>query len=97
MFYMAYAEYHDLLEIMEKMISGMVKHITGSEKVTYYPDDPKGQAYEIDFTPPFQRIRVEELEKALGVMLLETNLFETEETHKILNTRMAKAIECPPS
>lgn len=80
MFYMAYAEYHDLMEIMKKMISGMLKHSTGSYKVNYHPNDPKGKAYEIDSTPPFQRIRVEELEKALGVMLLETNLFETEGT-----------------
>lgn len=57
----------------------MVKHITGSYKVTYHPDGPEGQAYEIDFTPPFRKISmVEELEKALGVKLPETNLFETE-------------------
>ncbi|KAB0357055.1 hypothetical protein FD754_001211 [Muntiacus muntjak] len=74
-FYMAYADYHDLMEITEKMISGMVKHITG-----------KGQAYEIDFTPPFRKISmVEELEKALGMKLPEMNLFKTEETRRILD------------
>lgn len=57
----------------------MVKHITGSYKVTYHPDGPEGQAYEIDFTPPFRKVSmVEELEKALGMKLPETNLFETE-------------------
>lgn len=57
----------------------MVKHITGSYKITYHPDGPEGQAYEIDFTPPFRRISmVEELEKSLGVKLPETKLFETE-------------------
>lgn len=57
----------------------MVKHITGSYKVTYHPDGPEGQACEIDFTPPFRKISmVEELEKALGMKLPETNLFETE-------------------
>lgn len=57
----------------------MVKHITGSYKITYHPDGPEGQACEIDFTPPFRRISmVEELEKALGVKLPETRLFETE-------------------
>ncbi|CAO2610055.1 Lysine--tRNA ligase [Lemmus lemmus] len=71
-FYMAYADYHDLMEITEKMLSG-------SYKITYHPDGPEGQAFEIDFTPPFRRISmVEELEKALGVKLPETNLFETE-------------------
>ncbi|XP_048648370.1 lysine--tRNA ligase [Marmota marmota marmota] len=97
-FYMAYADYHDLMEITEKMVSGMVKNITGSYKIIYHPDGPEGQAYEIDFTPPFRRISmVEELEKALGVKLPETNLFETEETRKILDDIcVAKAVECPP-
>ncbi|EHA98590.1 Lysyl-tRNA synthetase [Heterocephalus glaber] len=63
-----------------------------------YPDGSEGQAYEIDFTPPFWRISmVEELESALGVKLPETNLFETEETQKILDDIcVAKALECPP-
>ncbi|XP_035871176.1 lysine--tRNA ligase-like [Phyllostomus discolor] len=97
-FYMAYADYHDLMEITEKMISGMVKSITGSYKVTYHPDGPEGQAYEVDFTPPFRKISmVEELEKSLGVKLPETNLLETEETHKMLDDIcVARAIDCPP-
>lgn len=66
---------------------GMVKSITGSYKITYHPDGPEGQAYEIDFTPPFRRISmVEELEKVLGVKLPETSLFETE--GKILHFTM---------
>ncbi|KAK1341497.1 hypothetical protein QTO34_017911, partial [Cnephaeus nilssonii] len=53
----------------------------------------EGQAYEIDFTPPFQK----ELEKALGVKLPETILFETEEICKIPDDIcVAKAVECPP-
>lgn len=64
---------------MRFLFAGMVKHITGGFKVTYHPDGPEGQAYEIDFTPPFRRISmVEELEKALGVKLPDTSLFETE-------------------
>lgn len=70
----------------------MVKHITGSYKVTYHPDGPEGQAYEIDFTPPFRKISmVGELEKALGVKLPKTSLFETE------GTVMHSAAVCPPS
>ncbi|XP_078005487.1 lysine--tRNA ligase isoform X2 [Phascolarctos cinereus] len=96
-FYMAYADYHDLMEITEKMISGMVKNITGSYKVTYHPDGPEGQAYDIDFTPPFRRISmVEELEKALGLKLPETSLFETEETRKVLDDIcVERGVECP--
>ena len=46
----------------------MVKHITGGYKVTYHPEGPEGQAYEIDFTPPFRRISMTgDLEKEMGV------------------------------
>lgn len=56
-FYMAYADYNDLIEITEKLMSGMVKAIFGTYKVTYHPDGPEGAAQEIDFTPPFKRLR----------------------------------------
>ena len=40
---------------------------------------------------------MEELEKALGMKLPETNLFETEETRRILDDIcVAKDVECPP-
>ena len=32
-FYMAYADYHDLIDITEKLLAGMVKQIFGSYKV----------------------------------------------------------------
>ncbi|XP_064526561.1 lysine--tRNA ligase isoform X1 [Pseudopipra pipra] len=97
-FYMAYADYHDLMDITEKLLSGMVKHITGSYKITYHPDGPDGQAYEIDFTPPFRRISmVYDLEKALGVKFPPTDCFETEETRKFFDNLCAERdIECPP-
>eukprot|EP00911_Craspedida_sp_UC1_P002009 UC1_evm1s1549 len=39
-FYMAYADYKDLMDITEKLLSGMVKALTGSYKVQYHPDGP---------------------------------------------------------
>ncbi|KAM9625067.1 lysine--tRNA ligase isoform 4-T4 [Morphnus guianensis] len=97
-FYMAYADYHDLMEITEKLLSGMVKHITGSYKITYHPDGQDGQAYEIDFTPPFQRISmVYDLEKVLGVKFPSAECFETEETRKFFDDLCAERnVECPP-
>ncbi|OCT84518.1 hypothetical protein XELAEV_18022671mg [Xenopus laevis] len=96
-FYMAYADYNDLMEITEKLLSGMVKHITGGYKVTYHPEGPEGPEYEIDFTPPFRRISmVHELEKALGKKLPPTDQFETEETRKLLDDIcVEKEVECP--
>ncbi|XP_032652266.1 lysine--tRNA ligase isoform X1 [Chelonoidis abingdonii] len=97
-FYMAYADYHDLMEITEKLLSGMVKHITGSYKVTYHPDGPEGHACEIDFTPPFRKISmVCELERILGVKLPATDHFETEETRKFFDAIcVERSVECPP-
>ena len=70
-FYMAYADYEDLMSITETMVAGMVKSITGSYILEYRPDgaDQK-EPLKIDFTPPFKRIPIiEGLEAALGIKL----------------------------
>ncbi|XP_015223417.1 lysine--tRNA ligase isoform X1 [Lepisosteus oculatus] len=96
-FYMAYADYQDLMEITEKLLSGMVKHITGGYKVTYHPDGPEGQAYEIDFTPPFRRVSmVHDLEKQMGVKFPSPDTFDSDETRKFLDELcIQKGVECP--
>ncbi|XP_022059036.1 lysine--tRNA ligase isoform X1 [Acanthochromis polyacanthus] len=97
-FYMAYADYNDLMEITEKLLSGMVKHITGGYKVTYHPDGPEGEAREIDFTPPFRRVSMtQELEKIMGVKFPPTDSYDSDETRKFFDDLCAqKGVECPP-
>lgn len=69
-FYQAYADYNDLMQMTEELISGMVKDITGSHVITYHPEGPDGPAVEIDFSPPFRRISMcSGLEEALNVKL----------------------------
>ncbi|XP_010789834.1 lysine--tRNA ligase isoform X2 [Notothenia coriiceps] len=96
-FYMAYADYHDLMEITEKLLSGMVKHITGGYKVTYHPDGPEGKAFEIDFTPPFRRLSLTgDLEKIMGEKFPPTDSYDSEETRKFFDELCAKkGVECP--
>ncbi|CAF1217246.1 unnamed protein product [Adineta ricciae] len=66
-FYMAYADYNDLMEITEKMISGLVKDLFGTYKIHYHVNGPDREPVEIDFTPPFKRLNMmEDLEKATG-------------------------------
>ncbi|TRY67177.1 hypothetical protein TCAL_02280 [Tigriopus californicus] len=66
-FYMAYADYNDLIAITEKLVSDMVKNIFGTYKIQYHPEGADGPAWEVDFTPPFKRLRMfPDLEKALG-------------------------------
>lgn len=67
---MAYADYEDLIQITEDMLSKMVKEITGSFIIKFHPDPDNNptQVLDIDFTPPWRRINMlEELEKCLGV------------------------------
>jgi lysyl-tRNA synthetase class 2 len=64
-FYMAYADYKDVMEMTEEMFSGMVLEICGSYKIKYNRIGEE-VPLEIDFTPPFKRIpMVEGVEKAL--------------------------------
>jgi len=97
-FYMAYADYHDLIDITEKLLSGMVKQIFGSYKVTYHPDGPEGEAKEIDFTPPFRRLRMfPDLEAALGCSLPAPDSLHTEEARLHLDRIcQQKQVECAP-
>merc|ERR1712112_160036 len=97
-FYMAYADYHDLIDITEKLLAGMVKQIFGSYKVTFHPDGPEGEAKEIDFTPPFKRLRMfPDLEKALGTKLPSPDTLHTEEARLHLDRIcVQKEVDCPP-
>ncbi|GIY58098.1 lysine--tRNA ligase [Caerostris extrusa] len=96
-FYMAYADYNDLMEITEKLVSGMVKSLAGSYKIKYHPDGPEGQEYEIDCTPPFKRVKMlPGLEAVLGVKLPDPSSLNTPEANKLLSDLCTKhEIECP--
>lgn len=63
-FYMAYADYDDLLEITEQMISGMVLEIAGSYIIPYAAEEG-AEPVMVDFSPPWRRISmIEGLEEA---------------------------------
>ncbi|XP_025115019.1 lysine--tRNA ligase-like isoform X1 [Pomacea canaliculata] len=97
-FYMAYADYNDLMQLAEELLSGLVKHLTGGYKVVYHPEGPEGEAVEIDFTPPFKRFSlVRDLEKSLGIQFPSPTTFSTEETRQFFDNLCIKhEVECPP-
>lgn len=74
----------------------MVKLIKGSYKVTYHPEGPEGEAYEVDFTPPFKRIpMIPALEEATGVKFPNPTDLGTEESRKFLDDLAVKhGVEC---
>jgi len=47
--YEAYADYYDMMEIMENLVAEVCQKVNGTMKVTY-------QGTEIDFTPPWRRL-----------------------------------------
>jgi len=56
----------------------MVKRITGDYKIQYHPEGPEGEAWEVDFTPPFRRLdMMKDLEKELGVALPSPEKLDT--------------------
>ncbi|CAH1764559.1 20830_t:CDS:2 [Entrophospora sp. SA101] len=95
-FYMAYADMYDLMEITEKMLSGMIKSIKGDYKLVYHPHGPDGPAMDIDFTPPFKRFNIiETLETKLNVKFPPASELHTEETNKFLLELCKKhEVEC---
>lgn len=97
-FYMAYADYHDLITITESLVSGMVHSIHGSYKIKYHPEGLEGPEVEIDFTPPFKRIpMIPTLEEILKVKFPSPVDFNTDSANKFLSDLcIAHNIECPP-
>ncbi|GBF92633.1 hypothetical protein Rsub_05247 [Raphidocelis subcapitata] len=95
-FYQAYADYNDLMDMTEEMVSAMVKEIKGSYKIQYHANGHDKDPVEIDFTPPWRRISmVSGLEEALGVKLPQP--LESEEARLFLVDLCRKHnVQCPP-
>lgn len=95
--YMAYADYNDLMEMIETLLSGMAKAITGSYMLKYHPLGPEGPEMEIDFTPPFKRIdMLQNLSETLNVQFPDPKDFETPEVNEFLSDLCKKhGVECP--
>lgn len=83
--YQAYADYRDMMDITENVISHMAQVATGSMKINY-------QGTEIDFTPPWKRMTMEECVKEYaGVDFSEINTDE-----EALAIAREKGIEITP-
>ncbi|GFH11345.1 lysyl-tRNA synthetase [Haematococcus lacustris] len=94
-FYMAYADYHDLMEMTEEMVCEIVMAVKGTMKVQYHANGLDQPPIEIDFSRPWRRISmVSGLQEALGVTL-PTDL-EAPETRQVLLDLCTKHnVNCP--
>ncbi|CEF69305.1 Lysine--tRNA ligase [Strongyloides ratti] len=97
-FYMAYADYEDLMKITEDLLSKMVYFIHGTHKITYRPNGPGTEPiYEVDFTPPFKRIdMITGLEEILKTKFPPADTFGTPEARSFFDDLCKKhKVECP--
>ena len=80
----AYADYNDLMDLTEQLISEMVADLNnGSHIIKYHPNGPGGEEVQIDFSTPWRRISmISGLEEALGVKFPAD--LTTEETRQFL-------------
>lgn len=97
-FYIAYADYNDLMQIVESLISNLVYSLFGTYEVTYHPDGPDGPPLTINYQAPFKKVKmIEELEKELSVKFPPATQFDSPEANEFLSELVAKyEIECPP-
>jgi lysyl-tRNA synthetase class 2 len=82
-FYMAYADYEDMMRLTEELLRGMVLEINKTDKVRYCPAKREEKVDEVivDFKTPFRRVNMlEELGRKIGMDLNGDNL----ESPKIL-------------
>ena len=79
-FYMAYADYEDVIQLTEDLLSSMVLAIKGTYKIEYHPNGANTEpVYEVDFTPPFKRVHMYDgLAEKLGVKLPDPSTLDTE-------------------
>jgi len=68
-FYWAYANYLDLMDLTEAMLSGLAEAVTGGAAVSYQDED-------IDFSGPYERLSVEDAVRRYNPSLADADLWD---------------------
>ncbi len=95
-FYMAYADVHDVMDMTEELVAGLVEHVTGGHETTFHTQT--GEEYRVNWQRPWKRVEmIPALEEALGVKFPPGNELHAEATNAFLKDVLAKAgVECAP-
>lgn len=95
-FYMAYADVFDVMEITEDLVSGLVKHVTGSYETKFDPQT--GEQYHINWAKPWKRVEmIPALEEACGEKFPPSTELHTEASTDFLKRILKKMdVECSP-
>ena len=79
--YKAYADYNDMMDLTERLITHVIEQVNGTLKITY-------QGREVDFSRPWKRVKMRDyIKNHLGVDILEDSddkMVETLKTHDAL-------------
>lgn len=76
-FYMAYADYNDLMDLTETLLKGMVFHLFNKFEIIYHPEkkEKRPDKVNINFEPKFRRIdMLKELSKKTNLELNGENI-----------------------
>uniref|UniRef100_A0A914WEB0 Lysine--tRNA ligase n=1 Tax=Plectus sambesii TaxID=2011161 RepID=A0A914WEB0_9BILA len=97
-FYMAYADYEDVIELTEDLLSKMVHYIHGTYVIPYHLNGPDEEPVMIDFKPPFRRVQMYSgLEEVLGVKLPPPDTLDTPEANAVFDKICkSKNVDCAP-
>ncbi|KAF1939876.1 lysyl-tRNA synthetase [Clathrospora elynae] len=93
-FYMAYADYNDVLNMTEELVSELVKEVTGSYETVYHTQS--GEVYNVNWARPWRRVEmIPALEEATGEKFPPATELHTEETNKFLKSVLKKVnVDC---
>ncbi|KAF2837629.1 putative Lysyl-tRNA synthetase [Patellaria atrata CBS 101060] len=95
-FYQAFADVYDIMDLTEELVSGLVKHVTGSYKTKFHTQH--GEVYEVNWEKPWKRIEMmTALEEATGEKFPPSNQLHTQETNEFLKRVLKKVnVDCTP-
>ncbi|PLB41243.1 lysine--tRNA ligase KRS1 [Aspergillus candidus] len=95
-FYWAYADYQDVMNMTEELVSSLVKHVTGGYETTFHTQT--GEVYNVNWKAPWRRVEmIPALEEATGEKFPPGDQLHTAETGEFLKKILAKTgVECSP-
>lgn len=79
--YQAYADYNDIMVLVEQMVAAAACTVNGSARATFHGHD-------IDFTPPWRRLHLKEELKKVGL-----DIEELSQTEDLVTAARAKGVE----
>ncbi|KAJ4375802.1 lysyl-tRNA synthetase [Neocucurbitaria cava] len=93
-FYQAYADYNDVMDMTEELVSGMVKEITGGYETVYHTQS--GEVFNVNWQTPWARVpMIPTLEEKTGEKFPPANELHTEEANKFLRNLLKKTgVQC---